>query len=192
VNRTRTGIATFLWKGSGDPSRKWQVLSWSVLLAYRALRSFTGQEKALSILRTVLSRQFRKHTQSYMETRFGITQQKPGEAFERIAENYKARGESVFGSGFTYVQAVQDPRRSHTHISRCLFNDFFRAHGAPEVTSLFCALDTVWADELDQPHYRVRFERPTTLATGSDACRFQFSKKELQANQKHLHGEKFL
>ena len=64
-----------------------------------------------------------------------------------------------------------------TRINKCLFNDFFRQHGAPELTSIFCALDSMWIDELHQPKYGVRFERPTTLAGGDDACRFQFSRK---------------
>ena len=31
-------------------------------------------------------------------------------------------------------------------------------------------------DERHKPCYGVRFARPTTLAAGDDACRFQFSK----------------
>jgi hypothetical protein len=41
---------------------------------------------------------------------------------------------------------------------------------------IFCALDSVWIDELHQPRYGTRFARPTTLAKGDDACRFQFSR----------------
>ncbi|WP_162932201.1 L-2-amino-thiazoline-4-carboxylic acid hydrolase [Solimonas sp. K1W22B-7] len=175
------GVGSLLWRAKGDPSRRWLVFCWSVLFAYRALRPFLGQKKAIAVLQTALSRQFKRQRQAYMNARFGITQERPEEAFERISQNYKARGESLFGPRFTYVQAIQDQRRSHTHITRCLFNDFFRTHGAPEVTSLFCALDTVWADELNQPRYKAHFERPTTLAAGDDACRFQFSRAEGEA-----------
>jgi hypothetical protein len=61
-------------------------------------------------------------------------------------------------------------------LNKCLFNDFFRAHGAPELTSIVCTLDSIWIEELHRPPYKVRFERPTTLARGDDACRFQFSR----------------
>jgi hypothetical protein len=176
--------ASLLWQAKGDPSRRWLAFSWAVLFAYRALRPFVGQQKAIAILQTALSRRFRKQTQGYMDARFGISQERPEEAFDRISQNYKARGELLFGSRFTYVQAVQDKHRSHTHITKCLFNDFFRAHGAPEVTSLFCALDSVWADELNQPHYKAHFERPTTLAAGDDACRFQFSRVDGEAGKR--------
>jgi hypothetical protein len=148
----------------------------SVLIAYRALKPFLGQKRAIAILQVVLSRKFKKHMHVYLEHRFGITQDAPEDAFDRIAQNYKLCGEQLFGPGFAYVQAVQDSTRSFTHINKCLFNDFFRAHGAPELTSIFCTLDSVWIDELHRPPYRVRFERPTTLARGNDACRFEFSR----------------
>jgi len=164
------------WQGGGDPTPRWRRLSWVVLAVYRALRPIIGEATARSAIQSLLSRQFRRHTHAYLEDRFGITQNAPGQAFARIAENYQPRGERLFGSGFVYVQAVQEAGRSHTHIRKCLFNDFFRAHGAPELTRVFCALDSIWVDELHQPRYGVRFERPTTLAAGGDACRFEFSR----------------
>jgi hypothetical protein len=164
------------WQSDGDPSRRWLALAWGVLVAYRALKLFVGQERALSSIEAFLSHQFRKHTGSYLEERFGIVQARPDEAFERIAENYRERGELLFGPRFTYVQAVDTNDESHTHITKCLFNDFFRAHHALEAARIFCALDSVWVDELHRPRYRTRFARPTTLAAGADACRFQFSR----------------
>lgn len=165
------------WRGGGDPTPRWRRLSRAVLIAYRALRPIVGEGRALATIQWVLSRQFRRHTHEYLEDRFGITQDAPGEAFAHIASNYQPRGIQLFGSGFIYVQAVQEPERSHTHIRKCLFNDFFRAHGAPELTRVFCALDSIWVDELHRPRYGVRFERPTTLAAGDDACRFEFSRR---------------
>ena len=137
------------WQGTGDPTPRWRRLAWAVLIVYRALRPIVGDTRARGAIQSVLSRQFRRHTQAYLEDRFGITQDTPAEAFARIdikvheaicsliAENYQPRGERLFGSGFVYVQAVQTPERSDTHIRRCLFNDFFRAHGAPELTRVF-------------------------------------------------------
>ena len=100
----------------------------------------------------------------------------PQEAFSRISENFQKRGEQRFGSAFRYAADVRDAKRNFVNIERCFFNDFFRVNQATEVTSLFCALDKVWAETLEQPRYGVRFERPTTLADGDDACRFQFHK----------------
>lgn len=159
-----------------DPSERWLRLCRLVLGIYRFLKVFVGSKRALAIITAILSRKFRKQSQEYMSMRFGISQRNPGQAFDQIAENYKSLGEKTMGSNFIYREALKSEMQSHIHIERCLFNDFFREHGAPEAVAIFCALDSVWADELHKPQYRTRFTRPTTLAGGDDACRFEFTR----------------
>jgi len=158
-------------------SAGWVGVCSIVLASYRDLCNLhNDQWTGLTMVREALIKPFRESITPYIQRRFGITQEAPHEAFERISENFKSGGESRFGSAFNYVQAEQDESRSFTHIERCLFHDFFRANSAPEMTPLLCALDNVWADELSHTKYGVRFERPTTLAEGQDACRFQFTR----------------
>lgn len=158
-------------------SGRWIPFCALLLAAYRALAAATGdRETALAALTEAARRPFTRQIAAYLETRFGVTQDAPEEAFDRIAAAFKPRGEERFGATFTYVQAVQERDRSHIHITRCLFNDFFAANAAAEVTSVLCALDMIWADEVAQPRYGVRFGRPTTLAAGDDACRFEFAR----------------
>ena len=163
-----------------DPAAgRWIQLSSMLLATYRSLRSSLGDEKrALTILREALTRPLQGQITSYIQARFGISQDAPQEAFHHVSENFKSRGELSFGRSFRYVDAIHDDRRAFVNIERCLFNEFFRRNGAPEITPILCALDNVWADELSKPRYGVRFERPTTLAKGDDACRFQFTKTE--------------
>ena len=165
------------WEGRGDATPRWRRISWIILIAYRTLKPLLGSERSIALIHRRLEQRFKKDLPGYVAHRFGITPDAPQSAFDRIAENYLPLGQQLFGSGFNYVQAVQDTDRSFTHINKCFFNDFFRQHGAPELTSIFCALDSLWIGELHQPKYRVRFERPTTLARGDDACRFQFTRK---------------
>ena len=160
------------------PSRQWLLLASMVLAAYRELLPLVGDEQTgLSILCNAMATPFNERLTDYITDRFGISQDAPEEAFNRIAENFKARGEERFGKAYTYVQEVQDEGRSFINIQKCFFDDFFRANEIPEVTSIFCAMDNLWAEELEKPQYGVRFERPTTLARGDDMCRFQFTKK---------------
>jgi hypothetical protein len=160
------------------PSRQWILLSCIILAAYQELQPLVGDAQVvLSILRNAMAAPFKERLTGYIADRFGISQDAPEEAFNRIAENFKARGEERFGKAYTYVQEVQDEGRSFINIQKCFFDDFFRANGVPEVTSIFCAMDNLWAEELEKPQYGVRFERPTTLARGDDMCRFQFTKK---------------
>jgi hypothetical protein len=163
-----------------DPAgMRWIGLSSVLLAIYRSVRSALGdEERALTVLGEALTGPLRQQITSYIDNRFGISQDAPEEAFHRVSQNFKSRGEASFGRSFRYVDDVRDERRAFVNVERCLFNEFFRQNGAPEVTPILCALDNVWADELSKPRYGVRFERPTTLAKGDEACRFQFTKTE--------------
>jgi len=160
------------------PSQQWLLLASMILAAYQELLPLVGDKQTgLSILRNAMAAPFKERLTGYIADRFGISQDAPEEAFNRIAENFKTRGEERFGKAYTYVQEVQDEGRSFVNIQKCFFDDFFRANGMSEVTPIFCAMDNLWAEELEKPQYGVRFERPTTLARGDDTCRFQFTKK---------------
>ena len=99
-------------------------------------------------------------------------------AFDRIKANFRPGGERIFGKGFRYEDEAVDAGRNFVSIRRCLFNDFYRRHGAPQLTQLFCATDMIWAQELNEGPYNARFERPTKLADGADMCRFNFTRAD--------------
>jgi hypothetical protein len=164
-----------------DPAGvRWVSVSSMLLAIYRHLRSSLGDEKrSLDLLRQGLTGPLRAQVASYIQLRFGISQDAQPEAFRRVSENFRSRGEARFGRGFRYVDDVRDGSRVFVNIERCLFNEFFRRNGAPEVMAAMCAFDSVWADELNnKPEYGVRFDLPTTLGRGDDVCRFQFTNRQ--------------
>jgi hypothetical protein len=155
--------------------RRWLTLCSVLLAAYRTLLPLVGESaKAVAILQSSMTAPFKAGITAFIADRFGISQDAPEDAFERITETFQRRGEERFGHAFRFVADVHDGARSFTNITRCLFNEFFRANDAAELTVVCCAMDYVWAEELEHPRYGVRFQRPTTLAAGDDACRFQF------------------
>ncbi|MBA2961705.1 MULTISPECIES: L-2-amino-thiazoline-4-carboxylic acid hydrolase [Ramlibacter] len=156
------------------PGEQWLRTCATVLAAYEELKPSVDPARLLRIFLNAMAAPFRQQVSAYLESRFGISDDAPQEAFSRISENFQTRGEQRFGASFRYATEVRDERRNFVNIQRCFFNDFFRANRAAEVTALFCALDKVWAEALEDPRYGVRFERPTTLAADGDACRFQF------------------
>lgn len=158
------------------PAEQWLRTCSIVLAAYRALVPFVPGPRLVELFLEAMASPFRDRIATYLDSRFGIADGAPGEAFARISENFQARGEQRFGRAFRYSADVRDATRNFVNIERCFFNDFFRRNDARELTAIFCALDKVWAEELAKPRYGVRFDRPTTLANGDDACRFQFSK----------------
>jgi len=163
------------------PSKRWLLLASMILAFYKELIVIIKDEHTVfTLLRDTMAAPLKEGITTYIADRFGIAQDAPGEAFDRIAQNFKTRGEERFGQAYTYVQEVQDERRSFVSVQKCLINDFFRANQMSELALIFCAMDDVWADELSKPQYGVRFERPTTLARGDDMCRFQFSKTTVE------------
>jgi hypothetical protein len=150
-----------------------------VLAAYRELSDRLGAgPPAVDLLRETMTELFRPRIHEYIHQRFDVDPERPGEAFERVAANFLARGRSGFGAGFTYEQEVQTERQSFVNVTHCLFLDFFRANGAPELTPVLCAMDAVWADEFDRGPYDISFERPTLMSRGDDKCRFQFTRRD--------------
>ena len=132
-------------------------------------------ETAIEILTNALAQWTLQNRERYTYLRLGISRSEPQQAFAQVKKNFKLRGEQRFGSHFVYEQDVLDEKRCFVNITKCLYNDYFRALGCPEATKVFCAMDILWAEEATQPMYRLHFERPTTLAQGQDKCRFQFS-----------------
>jgi hypothetical protein len=59
-------------------------------------------------------------------------------------------------------------------VRRCAYHKFFVDHGEPTLTPVLCIFDRVWMDILDRSSRPVRTERPSTISTGGDSCRFRF------------------
>jgi hypothetical protein len=169
-------------RAEDEPTERWSKTCSLVLAAFRELEPLVGTALALSILSDAMTAPFKAGVTEYINARFGISPDEPQKALSRISQNFKSRGEARFGKAFVYVRDVQNSNRSFTNIQRCFFNDFFRANGAAEVTAVFCAMDDAWASAIQEPRYGIRFELPTTLAGGSDACRFQFSRSSQSGN----------
>jgi hypothetical protein len=167
------------WRAIDKQSAVFLKISSLALAVYRTLSPlFTDKQELLDTLQSTLKAVFfPEGTEAYLLKRFGISPDSPQRAWNQVCANFKKYGEEQFGNAWTYEQGVKDHKRCFVNIRKCGFADFFLGNGASEVLHLLCVLDYVWADALEE--YRIRFERPTTLAEGSDACRFQFFRLEI-------------
>ena len=59
-------------------------------------------------------------------------------------------------------------------VNRCAYHKFFVDHGEPTLTPVLCMFDRVWMEIIDRSSRPVRMERPSTISTGGDSCRFRF------------------
>lgn len=69
-------------------------------------------------------------------------------------------------------------------VHRCAFNQFFVDHGEPALTPVVCVFDRVWMNIFDRSSRPVRTERPSTLSTGGDHCRFRFIRDDEKGSVK--------
>jgi hypothetical protein len=59
-------------------------------------------------------------------------------------------------------------------VRRCAYHQFFVDHGEPALTPVLCMFDRVWMEIIDRAPRPIRTERPSTISTGGDSCRFRF------------------
>jgi hypothetical protein len=83
----------------------------------------------------------------------------------KLALQLMARQEYLPGS----VRVVEDTQDCFAmNVYRCMIFDTLTAHGAPELTALFCNTDDWLAEEMPN----IRWERTQTLGRGGDRCDF--------------------
>ncbi|SHK69078.1 L-2-amino-thiazoline-4-carboxylic acid hydrolase [Rhodothermus profundi] len=92
---------------------------------------------------------------------------------EMLRQTARRRARTDYGATFHFSE-TGNAEAFTLLVHRCFYYDFFRRNGHPELTLIFCAWDRNWADAIRPERDGVRFERPTTLAEGQDACRFVF------------------
>ena len=83
------------------------------------------------------------------------------------------QGQRMYGKSMEFADENTEDSADML-VTRCAFHEFFVGHGEPSLTVLICAWDRNWMDVIDQSARPVRTERPTTISTGGDCCRFRF------------------
>jgi len=163
---------------AGDAAAARNTMLTSMLLAiYRVgSRRIPNQAALVAAIGEALVDVFTRQLASYIEGRFDVRGDRPDEAFTKITKNFMGRGVGTFGTGFTYEEDVVDDQHGFFNVTKCFFLEFFQTNGAPELTSVICRLDAIWADEMNAGAYNVTFERPTLMSDGADKCRFQFTR----------------
>ena len=157
-----------------DPSDNYVAYASFILACYRELSS-AGLDRSenLKTLGRVMADIRRSNVRTHLKDRFGLSLSGMEDAFETVSANFKRIGEKQYGKSFIYEQDLRNSERNFVNIRKCFFHDFLDANQTPELNPLFCALDYIWAEELEKS-CGVYFKRPTLLSRGEDMCRFQF------------------
>lgn len=161
------------WRAKDRQGAVYLKVACTVLAIYRTLLPcFEDKRALLEHIKAVIDLiNFQGGMDAFLLDHFGISPDAPDEAWDRICTDYIRRSQERYGSGWVVEQGIKDERRCFFNYHSCGFADFFLDNDAREVLYLFCATDYIWGDALEK--YGIRFERPTTLSEGADACRFQ-------------------
>jgi hypothetical protein len=146
------------------------AMSSLVLAGFRELSARLGRERAHEITREAFQRTYRS-LGKFMYRPLLWFSREPVRALARM--DFERWGRRMYGASMGIGQE-RSPDRVTLVIHRCAFHEFFADHGEPQLTKLLCAWDRHWMDVLDASRRPVRTERPTTLSTGGDCCRFHF------------------
>src|SRR5262249_32731957 len=87
------------------------------------------------------------------------------------------QGQRMYGSGMQFDQEETE-NSVDLIVRRCAFHEFFLGQGEPGLTRVFCAWDRNWMDIVNASRHSIRAERPTTISTGGDCCRFRLTRTE--------------
>lgn len=94
--------------------------------------------------------------------------------FDSIRRYSEERSSKAYGPSFV-IDQVELERGFVSIVSVCGYRTILARHGADDLINLFCAWDRTWIEALPE---KIDFRRPTTLAQGHDACRFEFRRKQ--------------
>lgn len=77
---------------------------------------------------------------------------------------------------FTLRHAADDPSSYHVEIHEYWYMKALQRLDAADIGSSVCAFDRTWFNEIDPDQHEMKFVRLTTIADGSDRCRFNFDR----------------
>jgi hypothetical protein len=166
------------WRAQDQQGAIYLKIACLLLAIHRTLQPlFDNGEELLDIIQAHITETYiGQNMDAFLQDHFGISSDAPDGAWKTLCENYLVKANERFGCNWVFEKGIKDQRRFFVNVKKCGFADFFLNHGARDLLYTLCASDYTWGDGLKK--YNIRFERPTTLSEGSDACRFQFFKDD--------------
>jgi hypothetical protein len=144
-----------------------------VLATYQTLKGTRPDEEVFDVIRWGFFARTQEKQQRVMRLSLKLMRN----PFGRIVKISKVKQVKHYGDKqFTHEIQIDNDNEYLMHVTKCFYHNFFTAHGAPEITPVFCEADNVWGDLLDPETNGVKFDRSMTLGQGHAYCRFHFTK----------------
>jgi L-2-amino-thiazoline-4-carboxylic acid hydrolase len=157
-----------------DPGRKGHMIVQMcslVLAAYRVVHAQTGDPVvAFRVVKDTMESTFRAPVLLMFRAFLKLYRDPVGKLSRMELAD---RGRKAYGTSMIFDQE-ETPDGVDMLVRRCSFHQFFSDHGVPGLTLAVCNWDRNWMDSLNASKRPVRSDRPTTISTGGDCCRFRF------------------
>ena len=151
-----------------------------VLASYRLLKQRTNDPSlAFDTVRLSFEQTYAKP----MQWAYGLWLRMVRDPVGKLQRMSMAKyGQRMYGKSMEFVDETID-NSADMLVTKCAFHQFFIDHGEPSLTLLICAWDRNWMDVIDRSVRAVRTERPSTISTGGDCCRFRFVRDAQKADK---------
>lgn len=87
--------------------------------------------------------------------------------------------EEMYGKTFTFHRKKDDDEAYLLEVKKCFYCKILKLNKAEKLMPIFCDFDTIWMNAIDPKKHKFRFDRPETIGTGGNICKFYFTKTEL-------------
>src|SRR5215510_4098067 len=142
-----------------------------LLAAFREFRAETGDAAgAYAFARTVFQRTLERPVRWFIKLWLWLARDPVGFLSRWSLVRLSQRS---YGTSMEFAEEKSDDSVVLV-VRRCAFHQFFLDHGEPALTPVLCMFDGVWMEIIDQSPRPIRMERPSTISTGGDSCRFSF------------------
>jgi len=84
--------------------------------------------------------------------------------------------EEAYGKTFTFHRKQDDDKAYLLEIKKCFYCKILKLNEAEKLMPIFCDFDTNWMNAIDAEKHKFRFDRPETIGTGGDICKFYFTR----------------
>ena len=143
----------------------------AITAAYQVLRSHpTTCEVALSVVREA----FRSTGAKGVGRAMRLLPKLVRDPFRFTINISKKKQSAYYGRTFERVIVQDDNDAYRMTVSKCFYHRFLIDNGAAELGPTFCEKDLDWAAAIDPAIHGFSFNRPTTLLTTGEPCRFEF------------------
>ena len=153
-----------------QPSAEHLLLTCTVIACFFELRKILATERCLLIIKYAFVDSLSFITR---ETRALLDASE--DPFREIVAISKQK-EKAYGETFEFYRKQDDGHAYLLEVKKCFYCNVLKSNGSQELMPIFCDFDTNWMNAIDPKKHGFRFDRPGTIGTGGNICKFYFTK----------------